>query len=143
MLAHGNKRKNIFVVNSADASLIPETRLLAASNNDRYLVKKAKLLTRLFNVELTRIVKRIEHKTKLDLVIFDLHGYFNKLLKNSNAYAYTNTVDGCVNIELSVFNPACDSGLKINEFFFFDDIHVTGRVQERISRAMFAEAPEG
>ena len=133
--------EHILVVNSANIGAIPEIRLLADENN-KHLANQMKRHSIQFNRKLARKVRRIEYDTGLDLVLFDLFSYLQKIFINSEALAYTNTVDACFSTEMLAFNPDCEFGQRFDEYLFFDEIHLTGRSHERVSRAMFAEVPE-
>ena len=135
--------EHILVVNSPNIGAIPETRLLATQNSNKHLVRQMKRRSMLFNKKLARKVSRIEYDTGLDLVLFDLFNYLQKILRNSEALAYTNTDDACFSTLSLSFNPGCEFGLRFDEYLFFDEIHLTGRTHERISRALYAEIPEG
>ena len=137
--------QHFLVVNSPNVGAIPETQLLAGVNDNKHLVKQTKKRndSEYFNRQLAKNVKRIERDTGHDLVLFDLFSYLNKILENSNALAYTNTVDACYSTVSFSFNEGCESGQRFSKYLFFDEVHPTGRTHERISRALFAEVPEG
>lgn len=137
--------QHIFVVNAPDIGIIPETRLVAASTNNKQLVRRATALTKKFNRKLARKVRRIEKQTGLDLVLFDLFGHMEKMLENSVALGYSNTTDACFTGDgLQPFHLDCATayGPDFSSFLFFDSIHPTGRSHERVSRAFYAEVNE-
>jgi phospholipase/lecithinase/hemolysin len=131
------------VVNSPDIGSIPETGIAAIEENNKHLARQTKRRSRQFNRKLARKIWRIEYDTSLDLVLFDIFDYLQKVLRNSTALGYENTTDACFSTVMGQFNPECEFGQRFPEFLFFDEIHPTGRSHERVSRAMFAEVPEG
>lgn len=135
--------QHILVVNSPDIGSIPETGLKAIEANNKHLARQTKRRSKQFNRKLARKVRRIEYETGLDLVLFDIFDYLQKVLRNSTAFGYTNTSDACFSTDMGQFNPECEFGQRFPEFLFFDEIHPSGRSHERVSRAMYAEVPEG
>ncbi|MEE9337664.1 MAG: SGNH/GDSL hydrolase family protein [Methylococcaceae bacterium] len=134
--------QNIMVINAPNIGALPETRLLAAQTKNKRLVKQSKKLSKQFNKRLANQIKRIEKSTGVDLVLFDLFSYLQKILVNSKALGFTNTTDACFSIVNESFNPNCEFGQRFDEHLFFDENHITGRVHERVSRALYAEVPE-
>lgn len=135
--------QHFMVVNSPDIGTIPETRLLAVSGKNKYLVRQTKRRTREFNRRLARNVKKVERDTGLDIVLFDVFAYMKKVVKNAQATMFLNTKDACFSTISFSFNDACEFGQQFDSHLFFDEIHPTGRTHERVSRAMYAEVPEG
>lgn len=135
--------QHILVANSPDIGSIPETHLLAAATNNKHLVRQTKRRSKQFNRILARKIRAIERDTDQDLVLFDVFAYLQKILRNSVAYGYSNTNDACFSTANDVFNSECEFGQRFSEHLFFDEIHPTGRSHERVSRALYAEVPEG
>lgn len=126
--------RKVLVINVPDIGRIPETLQKAAATGDMDLVKRATLLTRIFNAALSRRVRKIERDLGIDLVEFDVFDFVRFIRANGDALEYTNTEDPC----LSSFPGACD----FNRYVFFDGVHPTGRTHERAARAFFAFVPE-
>ena len=135
--------QHIMVVNAPDIGRIPETSLLAAQIGNKHLARKASRRSEMFNRQLHRIVRQIEHDSGLDLVLFDLDAYLEKILNNAYAYGFSNTQDACFSTQTFVFNPDCESGQRFDQHLFFDEIHPSARSHERLSRALYAEVPQG
>ncbi|MEQ1740313.1 MAG: hypothetical protein ABL884_10415, partial [Methyloglobulus sp.] len=57
------------------------------------------------------------------------------------AYHFFNTNEACYSSAFFGYYPICDS-TKMDSFVYFDEIHPTQRVHERLGRALFSVAPE-
>ncbi len=135
--------KHILVVNVPDIGLIPETSLLSAQTNNKHLVRQMSRRSEIFNRKLKRVVRQIERDSGLDLILFDLYTHLHKILENARAYGFRNTQDACFSTQTFSFNPDCEFGQRFDQFLFFDEIHPSGRSHERLSRALYAEVPQG
>lgn len=131
--------KHIMVVNSADIGSLPETKALAAQNPK--LIWRASLFTQAYNSSLADTVKHIEKQTNVDLVLFDLFTLFNNIIHDSHAFLFTNAKAACYSSVGFDYYPICDKS-KLDTFVYFDEIHPTRRVHDRVGRAMFAVVPE-
>ena len=131
--------KHVMVVNSPDIGNLPETNLLAAKNPS--LKRRASLFTQAYNKSLADTVKHIEKHTDVDIVLFDVFTLFNKIVEDNRAMLFSNAKDACFSSVALDYYPICDA-TQIDAFVFFDEIHPTRRVHERVGRAMFALAPE-
>jgi outer membrane lipase/esterase len=133
--------RHIIVVNSPDIGNLPETKIKAASQHQFHLIKRARLFTRAYNQALADTVSRVEKATQLDLVLFDVFTTFNNIVKDSRSYLFTNAKDACFSSIAFIYYPTCSSS-ELDAFVYFDEIHPTRRVHERVGRAMFAMVPE-
>lgn len=131
--------KHIMVVNSPDISKLPETQALAANNPS--LIQRASLFTQAYNKSLAETVTDIEKHTGVDIVLFDMLTLFNKIVDDNHAFLFTNAKNACYSSVGFVYYPICDAS-QLDAFIYFDEIHPTRRVHERIGRAMFALVPE-
>jgi phospholipase/lecithinase/hemolysin len=131
--------KNFLVINAPDVGDIPETRLMAASNPA--LIKKASWWTRAYNEKLQNAVKSIEKHKRLDMVVFDTFKFVHQLVEDSRAYRIANTKDACFSSAVFDYFLNCNE-TKINSFAYFDEIHPTQRIHQRVGRALFAVIPE-
>lgn len=131
--------KHIMVVNSPDIGNLPETKALAANNPN--LIRRASLFTQAYNKSLADTVKHIEKHTGVDLVLFDVFTLFNNIVNDSRALLFTNAKAACYSSVGLVYYPICDES-QLDAFVYFDEIHPTRRVHERVGRAMFAVVPE-
>jgi len=126
--------KAIVVVNVTDMGSIPES----LQSVDKTLSNRATELTMQFNAELSRMVQRIEQDLDIDLVEFDLFHFFRLTLNDSIALGFEHKQDECFSSVTFYFNRDCN----FDKFVFFDEIHPTKRIHERIGRALFAVVPE-
>jgi outer membrane lipase/esterase len=126
--------KAIMVVNVPDISATPESQ----QSSDEELSERATELTKQFNKELSGKMHRIERDLNLDLIDFNLFQFFRFVIKNSVAVGFTNNDDACFSSVTFIFHPDCN----FDKFVFFDELHPTKRVHERVGRALFAVVPE-
>ncbi len=133
--------KHIMVVNSPNIGNLPETKLIAQQTNNPNIIKKATLFTLAYNQALADTVKDIEKKSHMDLVLFDVFTFFNNIVKDSRSLLFSNAKNACYSSVAFVYYPICDSS-HLDAFVYFDEIHPTRRVHERVGRAMFAVVPE-
>ena len=126
--------KAIMVVNVPDIGATPESQ----QSSDEELSERATELTKQFNKELSGRMHRIERDLNLDLIDFNLFQFFRFVIKNSVAVGFTNNDDACFSSVTFIFHPDCN----FDKFVFFDELHPTKRVHERVGRALFAVVPE-
>ncbi|SJM90202.1 SGNH/GDSL hydrolase family protein [Crenothrix polyspora] len=131
---------HFLVVNSPDIGSIPETHALAAASKPN-LVSYASQRTSLFNKKLAQTVAQIDKKKGVKIVLFDLLSFFKGLGNNGKAYNFNDTQQACYSSAGFKYYPACNNA-KMNSFLFFDEIHPTQRVHERLGRALFSVVPE-
>lgn len=128
-------------VNSPNIGSLPETKLKAQLTGNTSIVNKATLFTVAYNQALADTVATLEKNTRKDIVLFDVFTFFNNIVKDSRSLLFTNAKDACFSSVSHDYYPNCDE-LHLNAFVFFDEIHPSQRVHERVGRALFAVAPE-
>lgn len=99
------------------------------------------VLSKRFNRKLAKAVRTIEQDLDIDIVLFDLAGYLDRVLDNNLALEFGNDTDACYST-VTGFHPECDNGQNFDGFVFFDEVHPTARVHERAARAMYSVVPE-
>ncbi len=130
--------QNILVVNAPDIGAIPETDLvamqLAAGAQSPAQLRKAERLphvtTKLsakYNRKLAKKVARLEHRTGLDIIEYDLFGFLSEQISGAEDFGYTNTDDACIYIfsQGGAVNPECADFPVASGFLFWDEIHPT------------------
>ncbi len=131
--------KHVLVVNSPDIGKLPET--VAGAVKDKTLIQRASLATVVYNQSLAETVKTVETSTGVDVVLFDVYTLFNNIVKDRRAYLYSNAKAACYSSVLQDYSTLCSKNV-MDSFVFFDEIHPTQRVHERVGRAMFAVVPD-
>lgn len=131
---------HFLVVNAPDIGSIPETHLLASAGKPN-LVKYASQKSSLFNKNLAQTVAQINKKKGVKIVLFDLLSFFKGLGDNGKAYNFNNSQQACYSTASFKYYAGCNDA-KMNSFVFFDEIHPTQRVHERVGRALFSVMPE-
>jgi len=135
--------RTFLVVNSPDIGAIPETRVLAQKPGNRGATARATRLTRRFNSRLAATLERTRKTLGVQLVQFDLFHFFRDVLENGKSLGFDNTRDACVDNPLlpavPSVDPACLS--DFDRFVFFDEVHPTNHVQQRVGRALYALVP--
>jgi outer membrane lipase/esterase len=133
--------RHIMVVNSPDIGKLPETKIKADSQHQPNLIKRASLFTEAYNQTLADTVSKIEKNTGVNLVLFDVFTTFNNIVKDSPSFLFSNAKNACFSSVAFVYYPICGSS-QLDTFVYFDEIHPTRRVHERVGRAMFAMVPD-
>lgn len=85
----------------------------------------ATVLTQHFNAEVQSIVQGYESNT-VRLTTIDLYAALEDVLSRASELGFTNTTQGCYNIDDLSFEVYC-SAEQLDSFVFFDDIHPTGK----------------
>jgi phospholipase/lecithinase/hemolysin len=137
---HAAGANHFLVINSPDIGEIPETRAKALATHNYRLIERTSQKTTAYNKELAETVQETKKQKDISIVLFDLFKFFNGIVGNAKAYHFSNNKEGCL-IEDTVFSTICDE-TKIDSFVYFDQIHPTQRVHERLGRALFAVIPE-
>jgi outer membrane lipase/esterase len=132
---------HFLVVNSPDIGKIPETWIKARDTHNYGLIRRGSQKTFAYNRRLAETVQHVKKRKGGDFVVFDLLAFFNGIAGNGKAYSFTNTNKACYSSEFFGYYPICDS-TKLDSFVYFDEIHPTQRVHERLGRALFAVVPE-
>ncbi|MDX1452474.1 MAG: SGNH/GDSL hydrolase family protein [Oleiphilaceae bacterium] len=130
--------QHILVVNAPDIGAIPETdlvamQLAAAAQTNKQLRKAQKLphvttkLSAKYNRKLAKKLARLEHRTGIDIIEYDLFGFLTEQIAGAEDYGYTNTDDACIYIfsQGGVVNPECADFPIASGFLFWDEIHPT------------------
>lgn len=138
LLASG--ARYFMVVNSPDIGNIPETRYIAESTHNRHLIQRASFFTQAYNKSLAETAMKIEKTTGANLVMFDVFSFFKKIVGESRSLLFANAKDACYLSDRSTYNTVCSES-QLDAFVYFDEIHPSRRVHERVGRAMFALAP--
>lgn len=126
----------LLVVNVPDIGRIPET--IEKGQLDPDIVLRSTQLSRQFNAALGSVIAALQLQYGEVLVEFDLFTYFNQLLDNAASHGFTITDEGCFNPGDYSFHPDCFSfsGIKFDNFVFFDSIHPTARTHLLIGKAL-------
>ncbi len=141
--------ENILVINAPDIGAIPETdlatmQLLANAqtvSQQRKAQRLPQVTTKLsakYNKKLARKLARLEHRTGVDLIEFDLFGFIGEQIAGGEDYGYTNTDDACIYIfsQAGAVNPECSDFPVATGFVFWDEIHATTVPQQRAGQEM-------
>ncbi len=134
---------NFLVANVPDIGGIPETQRRAESEMQPMLPEIATRRTEVFNEVLEQEVVRLRVEIGVQIALVNLFDINREVLDNATAYGLTNLVDPCFLgfDSVPMFHLECDNGANIDTFAFFDAIHPTKPVHERIGRILFAFAP--
>lgn len=127
--------KSILVTNVPDVGAIPEfttgpaNQALAAHNNS--ILYDANLLAGV------NALRAVNPGAKISY--FDMFSYNNAVVANAAALGFTNTTDACYTNSITSFAPPTDiaacgpitaaGAANIDQFFFWDAIHPTARIQ--------------
>lgn len=78
-----------------------------------------------------------------DLIDFDLFQYFRFVVNNNTVLGFSNDTSACFSSATMMFSAVCAAGANFDQFVFFDEVHPTARMHERVGRALFAALPGG
>ncbi|RMF16132.1 MAG: hypothetical protein D6758_08540 [Gammaproteobacteria bacterium] len=137
----GAGARHIMVINVPNIGSIPETQLIAEQLGQPMLPVMASWKTMIYNRKLSRAVKRIERDTEVDIVEADLFRLFSNILRDADAYGYTNTTEACFSSRTMSFNPGCNYGANFDSYVFFDEIHPTAVTHAKAGRVLYGLAP--
>ena len=140
--------QTFYVVNSPNIGLIPETLVFG----DKKYAKDTTKLSKKFNKKLNKELSRFEKEHDMDIMLFDLFDFGNTIHKNSLSLGLLNNSDACyVGLDVVALylygeypdGEYCNNELGgvVSEYAFFDEIHPTAFVHERIGQAMFSLVP--
>ncbi len=137
MIAAGATK--IVVANAFDISDVPDVIAV----DDESSRKKAALLGCKFNQKLAKKVSALQDKTGQHIVMFDFANTGKTILKNSKAFGFTNVTQGCLTRTDLVYstNSYCDLATDIDNFLFFDGLHLSAAAHEYVGRALYAVLP--
>lgn len=142
----GSGARKFLLINSPDIGASPETRAIAVLTSNPWLVEDARRLSRQFKRQLRRIA--FYHKQtinqlnvagsegEIQIIEFDLFGFFNRLLRKAHRLGFTNNIDACINIVTEDFNAGCNL-TTIDDYVFLDSIHPTARVHALAADAIY------
>ena len=132
----------ILVVNVTNIGRIPETNLIAAQLQNSLFVQRAAKLSKLFNYQLKKQLKLLNHQNDITLVRFNQFKEFEELLEDSSELGFTNITDACFSTVSLSFNVGCNFGASFDQYAFFDEIHPTARTNKVIGRELIRELDE-
>lgn len=128
---------SIMVVNVGNLGLAP-----AISALGKNVVKKASLLTKQFNSNLSSHLIKIEKDFNVDIIEFDLFQLSNFVATNSVGLGYINSTEACYNTAELKYYTRCDSGANFEDFVYFDSLHPTKATHERMGSAFYSLVPK-
>jgi phospholipase/lecithinase/hemolysin len=132
---------HILVVGTANVGTIPETVALAKTKaNPTGFITRANKKSVVFNQKLAQIIAATEKQTGIDIVRFDLMQFFNQVRINGKALSFSYVSRPCFSSSSFTYYAQCNSRI-INDFVFFDEIHPSHAVHNRVGRALFAIVP--
>ncbi len=137
----GAGARHVMVINVPDIGAIPETRLKSEALGEPMLPLLATWKTMIFNRKLSRVVRQVEKDAGIDIVEADLFTLFGNILRDADAYGYTNTTEACFSSQAMNFNPGCNYGQNFDSYIFFDEIHPTKVTHLKAGRVLFGLAP--
>lgn len=117
--------RSFLIANAPDISLIPETAIEAAESGDAGIFERARRVSKQYRRDINRVAAGFDDDG-VDVVVFDLFRFFKRLLRNADAFGFSNTTDPCVLL-----------GVNLDQCIFFDDIHPTTRVHAIVGEAMY------
>ena len=129
--------RTFLIINSLDVAQIPETRLIASATNNPDLIQQAHSLSSFYKKRLHKMIEKAEEEFDINVTEFNLFKYFNKIIKKSEKFGFTNTTDACFSSVTFTFHPDCNYGANFDKFFFFDEIHPSARVHDILGKAFF------
>lgn len=148
--------RRFLVVNAPDIGRLPETRTVAAAAEELHgipaplIIKGATRITRQFNNKLALRVHQIRLEQELmgdpvEITEFDLVAFLEGVRAAGSELGFVNTDDACFNSTLYLesmsvpptreFHPDCGVD-KFDTFAFFDDIHLSGKVNALVGDAL-------
>ena len=127
-LAHlGAKR--FLVVNAEDIAVTPSVIIYGMSVSDQ-----AAEFQTLMNSKLSSRLDELKSQLKIEITLFDYVTLSSKIRENPSDYGLSNLTDACQPVAFGV-KPACDSP---DQYFFWDEWHVTRRVHQEFGEAWAA-----
>jgi len=129
--------RRFLIVNSPNIGIIPETSILSVVNDDPMLARRATKLSRYYRNQLHKYIEQYEDNENIKIIEFDLFKQFNKLIKKSEKYGFTNSTEACFSSITFTFNEGCNFSLNFDQYIFFDEIHPTARVHAIIGNAFY------
>ena len=128
--------RNILVVNVPNVGVIPEF-----TQDNPSAAAAATTYSQQFDLALASGLAGLTRPTGTKLNLFDLYAFNTNVAANAGAYGITDTTDRCfTNTPLTpMATPACGiNGANIDQYFYWDAIHPTGKVQALAGNALAA-----
>ena len=119
--------KRFLVMNLMDISLMPYTI-------GRGLSTRAVEFQNRFNSELSAKLDSLEHRSGVDVTLFDYVAVVKQVRTNPAQYGLTNLTQPCQPVHFGV-GPVCSSP---DEYFFWDESHPTRRTHQIVGEALAA-----
>lgn len=133
---------SFMLINAPNVGLIPETQLIASATNNPDLIQRSRELSQHYRVKLHVMLVQLQQTLSINIVEFDLFKFFNKLVKKSDDFGFSNATDACFSLATLSFHPDCNFGLNADQFIFFDEIHPTTRAHTIVGDALFKTLDE-
>jgi phospholipase/lecithinase/hemolysin len=130
--------KSFLIINAPDIGVLPETQILSVLLDDPKMPARASKLSKYFRNKLDDTIEPFEENESIELFDFDLYKVFNKLIKKSEKYGFTNNSEACFSSLTFTFNAGCNFGANFDQYVFFDEIHPTARVHSIIGNAIYS-----
>ena len=128
--------RNVLVVNVPNVGVIPEF-----AQDNPTLAAAATAYSQLFDQGLASGLSALTVPTGAKVNLFDLYAFNTSVLRNASSYGITDTTDRCFTATpySAATIPACGvNGANIDQFFYWDAIHPTGKVQALAGNALAA-----
>ena len=128
--------RNIMVVNVPNVGVIPEF-----AQDHPTMAAAATSLSQQYDLALSNGLGGLSRPTGTAVNLFDLYTFNTNIIANAAAYGITDTTDRCyTNTPLTPqATAACGvNGANIGQFFYWDAIHPTGKVQALAGNALSA-----
>lgn len=132
----GEGARNIMVVNVPNVGVIPEF-----AQDHPTMAAAATSLSQQYDASLTGGLAGLTRPTGTMVNLFDLYAFNTGIIANAAAYGITDTIDRCyTNTPLTPqATAACGvNGANIGQYFYWDAIHPTGKVQALAGSAIAA-----
>ena len=138
--------QRFFVVNAPDIGDLPATQRLDQENNginqqlpygfSWEIIARYGSIT--FNYYLQKMVNRLNNKENNQIVVFDLFQYSKHFKRYASSYQIDNIKDACLLAQEQRFSDGCEMGKKLDNYFYFDEIHPSAKVHERLGFGLFS-----
>ena len=132
----GEGARNIMVVNVPNVGVIPEF-----AQDNISVAAAATSFSQQYDALLASGLMSLLMPSGTKLNLFDLYAFNTNLIASAAAYGFTDTTDRCfTNTPLTpLATPECGvNGKSIDQYFYWDAIHPTGRVQALAGNAIAA-----
>ena len=133
---HNAGARNLLVVNVPNVGVIPEF-----TQDNPSKAGAATQLSQAYDAALANGLMGLTKPIGTTLTLFDLYAFNSAIIANAGAYGITNTTDRCfTNTPLTpIATAACGvNGANIDQYFYWDSIHPTGKVQALAGNALVA-----